>query len=94
MTAALSIQGLVKTYDNGFEALKGINLNVQEGDFFALLGPNGAGKSTTIGVLCSLVRKSSGTVRIFDADIDADFPKAKQYLGIVPQEFNLSLIHI
>ena len=90
MTAALSIQGLVKTYDNGFEALKGINLNVQEGDFFALLGPNGAGKSTTIGVLCSLVRKSSGTVRIFDADIDADFPKAKQYLGIVPQEFNFN----
>ena len=91
MTAALSIEGLVKTYDNGFEALKGINLEVQQGDFFALLGPNGAGKSTTIGVLCSLVRKTAGRVKIFDTDIDDDFPKAKQYLGIVPQEFNFNM---
>lgn len=91
MTAALSIENLAKTYDNGFEALKGIDLEVQQGDFFALLGPNGAGKSTTIGVLCSLVRKSGGKVRIFDTDIDEDFPKAKQYLGVVPQEFNFNL---
>lgn len=91
MTAALSIEGLVKTYDNGFEALKGIDLEVQQGDFFALLGPNGAGKSTTIGVLCSLVRKTGGRVKIFDTDIDEDFPKAKQYLGIVPQEFNFNM---
>lgn len=91
MTAALSIENLVKTYDNGFEALKGIDLEVEQGDFFALLGPNGAGKSTTIGVLCSLVRKTDGKVKIFDTDIDDDFPKAKQFLGIVPQEFNFNV---
>ena len=91
MTAALCIENLVKTYDNGFEALKGVDLEVQQGDFFALLGPNGAGKSTTIGVLCSLVRKTGGRVRIFDTDIDEDFPKAKHYLGVVPQEFNFNM---
>ena len=90
MPAALSIRSLVKTYSNGFEALKSIDLNVSEGDFFALLGPNGAGKSTTIGILCSLVRKTSGTVEIFGTDIDKDFPAAKQNLGIVPQEFNFN----
>ncbi|MEM1113596.1 MAG: ABC transporter ATP-binding protein [Pseudomonadota bacterium] len=90
MVAALGIENLRKVYDNGFEALKGITLSVDEGDFFALLGPNGAGKSTTIGVICSLVAKSSGTVRVFDVDIDVDFPGAKQHIGIVPQEFNFN----
>lgn len=87
---ALSIQHLVKTYDNGFQALKGIDLEVEEGDFFALLGPNGAGKSTTIGVICSLVRKSSGSLSVFGIDIDHDFSAAKQYVGVVPQEFNFN----
>ncbi|WP_105103884.1 ABC transporter ATP-binding protein [Microbulbifer pacificus] len=90
MTAALSIKNLEKTYDNGFRALKGISFDVQPGDFFALLGPNGAGKSTTIGILCSLVRKTGGEVSIFGIDIDRDFPAAKQMLGVVPQEFNFS----
>ncbi len=90
MTAALSISRLGKTYSNGFEALKSVDLEVQQGDFFALLGPNGAGKSTTIGVLCSLVRKTEGKVRIFDIDIDENFAAAKQNLGIVPQEFNFN----
>ncbi|MYM61792.1 ABC transporter ATP-binding protein [Pseudomaricurvus sp. HS19] len=90
MTLALSIKQLKKVYDNGFEALKGIDLEVKEGDFFALLGPNGAGKSTTIGILCSLVTKSSGSVSIFGCDIDSQFSEAKKLLGIVPQEFNFS----
>jgi len=90
MTAALSISGLRKIYGNGFEALKGIDLDVAPGDFFALLGPNGAGKSTTIGVLCSLVRKTGGNVKIFGVDIDTDFSTAKQYIGVVPQEFNFN----
>ncbi|SHG13517.1 ABC-2 type transport system ATP-binding protein [Microbulbifer donghaiensis] len=90
MTAALSIKNLQKTYDNGFQALKGISFDVQPGDFFALLGPNGAGKSTTIGIICSLVRKTGGNVSIFGIDIDKDFPAAKQMLGVVPQEFNFS----
>lgn len=90
MQAALEIKTLSKTYENGFQALKGIDLSVQPGDFFALLGPNGAGKSTTIGVICSLVRKTSGSVKIFDIDIDVNFPGAKQYIGVVPQEFNFN----
>ncbi|ODS23514.1 ABC transporter [Candidatus Endobugula sertula] len=90
MIEALSIRGLKKVYDNGFEALKGIDLTVKQGDFFALLGPNGAGKSTTIGVLCSLVVKSAGQVRIFGNDIDQDFSHAKKSLGVVPQEFNFN----
>lgn len=90
MTAALSISGLRKTYVNGFQALKGIDLDVAPGDFFALLGPNGAGKSTTIGVLCSLVKKTSGKVSVFGVDIDTDFSTAKQYIGVVPQEFNFN----
>lgn len=88
---ALVITGLRKVYDNGFEALKGLNLNVGEGDFFALLGPNGAGKTTAIGIITSLVLKTSGTVRVFGVDIDQDFPAAKRLIGIVPQEFNFSL---
>lgn len=90
MTAALSIRNLHKQYDNGFEALKGIDLDVQPGDFFALLGPNGAGKSTTIGVICSLVRKTAGKVTIFGTDIDRNFSLAKQHIGVVPQEFNFN----
>ena len=91
MTTALSIRNLKKTYKNGYTALNGIDLNVQEGDFFALLGPNGAGKSTTIGILCSLINKSSGTVLIFNQDIDTDFTRAKRYVGLVPQEFNFNV---
>lgn len=87
---SLSIKNLTKTYDNGFEALKQIDLEVVPGDFFALLGPNGAGKSTTIGIICSLVRKSAGSVKIFGTDIDRDFSAAKQFVGVVPQEFNFN----
>jgi ABC-2 type transport system ATP-binding protein len=91
MPAALEISSLQKTYANGFEALKGIDLNVQEGDFYALLGPNGAGKSTTIGIVSSLVSKSGGKVRICGIDIDEDFSLAKKQIGIVPQEFNFNV---
>jgi ABC-2 type transport system ATP-binding protein len=90
MNNALSIQGLRKVYSNGHEALKGISLNVEQGDFFALLGPNGAGKSTTLGIVSSLVGKTAGTVKIFDYDIDTDLVKAKMQLGVVPQEFNFN----
>ncbi|WP_022963043.1 ABC transporter ATP-binding protein [Halopseudomonas pelagia] len=90
MTAAISIGGLEKTYRNGFQALKGINLEVQQGDFFALLGPNGAGKSTTIGILSSLVNKSAGKVSVFGHDLDTDLLAAKRCIGVVPQEFNFS----
>ncbi|MCG6657345.1 ABC transporter ATP-binding protein [Halomonas campisalis] len=87
---ALSIRGLTKVYRNGFHALKGIDLDVEQGDFFALLGPNGAGKSTTLGVVCSLVQKSAGKVSIFGIDTDRDFARAKYHLGVVPQEFNFN----
>ncbi|BFM12036.1 ABC transporter ATP-binding protein [Simiduia litorea] len=87
---ALQIENLTKTYAGGFQALKGVSLSIEPGDFFALLGPNGAGKSTTIGILSSLVRKSSGSVHIFGIDIDVDFSAAKREIGIVPQEFNFS----
>ena len=90
MQPALAISQLSKTYDGNFQALKGISLTVKQGDFFALLGPNGAGKSTTIGIICSLVLKTSGTVSIFGCDIDTDFSQAKQYVGVVPQEFNFN----
>ncbi|MCB1703143.1 MAG: ABC transporter ATP-binding protein [Halioglobus sp.] len=90
MIPALTIENLRKVYGGGFEALKGISLEVQQGDFFALLGPNGAGKSTTIGIICSLVTKSAGKVSVFDVDIDRDFAAAKKYIGIVPQEFNFN----
>ena len=88
---ALKIRDLNKTYNNGFKALKGIDLDVKHGDFFALLGPNGAGKSTTIRIICSLTNKSSGLVEIYGTDIDQDFSLAKSHLGIVPQEFNFSV---
>lgn len=87
---ALDISGLRKTYSGGFEALKGINLTVKEGDFFALLGPNGAGKSTIIGIISSLVNKTSGNVSVFGFDIDTNLEQAKQNLGLVPQEFNFN----
>ena len=90
MIPALCIENLSKVYDNGFEALKGISLSVEQGDFFALLGPNGAGKSTTIGIICSLISKTGGKVSVFDIDIDKDFPAAKRNIGIVPQEFNFN----
>ena len=90
MAIALEIKGLRKVYDNGFEALKGIDLEVQEGDFYALLGPNGAGKSTTIGIVSSLVKKTAGEVRIFGHSIDDDLAAAKREIGLVPQEFNFS----
>jgi len=87
---ALSIRNLQKTYNNGFEALKGINLDVEEGDFFALLGPNGAGKSTAIGIISSLVNASSGSVTIFGHDLKTDRSRAKSCLGLVPQEVNFN----
>ncbi len=87
---ALEIKNLSKTYKGGVEAIKNINLSVEEGDFFALLGPNGAGKSTTIGVISSLVNKTSGSVKVFGYDIDSDLVKAKNQLGLVPQEFNFN----
>ncbi|GGO71048.1 ABC transporter ATP-binding protein [Bowmanella pacifica] len=90
MQNALEIQGLRKTYRGGVEALKGIDLTVKEGDFFALLGPNGAGKSTTIGIIASLVNKSAGSVVIFADDMDKNLVKAKSHIGLVPQEFNFN----
>lgn len=90
MTAALSIQGLEKVYGNGFKALKGIDLTVEQGDFFALLGPNGAGKSTTLGIVSSLVQKTAGSVSILGHDLVSDSFAAKQCLGVVPQEFNFN----
>ncbi len=88
---ALDISGLCKTYASGFVALKGVDLAVSEGDFFGLLGPNGAGKTTTIGIITSLVRKSSGKVEVFGIDIDKNFPAAKRLIGVVPQELNFSI---
>ena len=90
MHPALSIRQLTKTYGNGFQALKGIDLDVAEGDFFALLGPNGAGKSTTIGILSTLVNKTSGTVNVFGHDLDRSPSALKRCLGVVPQEFNFN----
>ncbi|SVC91843.1 uncharacterized protein METZ01_LOCUS344697, partial [marine metagenome] len=88
---ALKTTQLTKTYGNGVTALKGVDLAVPTGDFYALLGPNGAGKSTVIGVLGSLVIKTSGRVEVFGVDIDANFPQAKSFLGVVPQEFNFNV---
>jgi ABC-2 type transport system ATP-binding protein len=87
---ALSISGLTKIYSNGLQALNGIDLDVEEGDFFALLGPNGAGKTTAIGVITSLVNKTGGTVSVFGHDIDTDLAAAKSCIGVVPQEINLN----
>jgi ABC-2 type transport system ATP-binding protein len=90
MTYALEISDLKKTYPDGTEALKGISLSVKEGDFYALLGPNGAGKSSTIGIIGSLVTKSSGNVKIFGIDVDTNMAEAKILLGVVSQEINFS----
>ena len=87
---ALSLRQLTKTYRNGVQALKGIDLDVEQGDFFALLGPNGAGKTTAIGIIASLVNKSSGSVEVFGHDIDTDLETAKACLGLVPQEINFN----
>ena len=88
---ALTIRNLRKVYRNGFEALKGVDLTVEEGDFFALLGPNGAGKSTLIGIVTSLVNKTEGTVNVFGHDLDRNPEDVKACLGLVPQEFNFNL---
>ncbi len=88
---ALTIRNLRKTYDNGNQALKGIDLNVKDGDFYALLGPNGAGKTTAIGIVSSLVNKTGGEVEIFGHSIDTDLEAAKSCLGLVPQEININL---
>lgn len=88
---ALSVKGLTKTYKNGVQALKGIDLDVEEGDFFALLGPNGAGKTTLIGIVTSLVNKTAGQVSVFGHDIDQDLARAKSCIGIVPQEINFNM---
>ncbi|EHH9516712.1 ABC transporter ATP-binding protein [Listeria monocytogenes] len=90
MAYALEIEELKKVYSSGVEALRGVNLAVEEGDFYALLGPNGAGKSTTIGIITSLVNKTSGKVKVFDYDLDTDLVRAKQQIGLVPQEFNFN----
>ena len=87
---ALSIQNLSKTYGNGFSALKDVSLTVPQGGFFALLGPNGAGKSTMIGIISSLFKPTAGSVHIFGTDLLAEPSKAKQFLGVVPQEFNFN----
>jgi ABC-2 type transport system ATP-binding protein len=88
---ALSVKGLTKTYKNGVQALKGIDLDVEEGDFFALLGPNGAGKTTLIGIVTSLVNKTAGQVNVFGHDLDAELARAKSCIGIVPQEINFNM---
>ncbi|MEE4249716.1 MAG: ABC transporter ATP-binding protein [Alcanivoracaceae bacterium] len=90
MSAALVLRNVRKTYANGVEALKGISLEVQAGDFFALLGPNGAGKSTTIGIISSLVNSSGGSVEVFGYDLERERVLAKQRVGVVPQEFNFN----
>jgi ABC-2 type transport system ATP-binding protein len=87
---ALSVHGLTKVYSNGVQALKGVDLEVDEGDFFALLGPNGAGKTTLIGIVTSLVTKSAGDVQVFGHDIDGELDLAKSCIGVVPQEFNFN----
>lgn len=88
---ALTIKNLTKTYSNGNQALKGIDLNVEAGDFYALLGPNGAGKTTAIGIVTSLVNKTAGEVEVFGHSIDRDLEAAKSCIGLVPQEINLNL---
>lgn len=90
MAYALEIKDLKKVYKGGVEALRGIDLTVEEGDFYALLGPNGAGKSTTIGIVTSLVNKTSGNVKVFDYDLDTQLMQVKQQIGLVPQEFNFN----
>ncbi len=90
-TNAISIKNLRKTYSTGTQALKGVDLDIKEGDFFALLGPNGAGKTTIISIVTSLTRKTEGEVKVFGTSIDEDPDKAKTYIGLVPQEFNFNI---
>src|SRR5258706_12263024 len=87
---ALSVRGLTKTYRNGVQALRGVDLDVEQGDFFALLGPNGAGKTTLIGIITSLVNKSAGTASVFGYDLDTQLERAKSCIGVVPQELNFN----
>ena len=87
---ALQVNNLKKTYANGVEALKGISLNVEEGDFFAFLGPNGAGKSTLIGIISSLVNASSGEINVFGTSVQSQRSKAMAQIGLVPQELNFN----
>ena len=91
MKSALVLRNLTKTYKNGVQALKGIDLDVAEGEFFALLGPNGAGKTTAIGIVTSLVNKTSGSVSVFGHDIDKELEVAKSCIGLVPQEINFNM---
>ena len=91
MTSALTIKDLRKTYKGGHEALKGISMEVKPGDFFGLFGPNGAGKTTMIGIITSLVNKTSGSVSIYGHDLDTEPSAAKSFLGLVPQEFNFNM---
>ncbi len=88
---ALEINNLYKTYRNGFQALSGVNLEVKPGDFYALLGPNGAGKSTIIGIICSLINKTSGKVRVYGVDLDQHPADARMHIGLVPQEYNFNI---
>ena len=88
---ALEVNNLHKTYRNGFQALPGVSLEVKHGDFYALLGPNGAGKSTIIGIVCSLINKTSGQVRVYGADLDQNPADARMHIGLVPQEFNFNI---
>ncbi|HHJ35768.1 MAG TPA: ABC transporter ATP-binding protein [Gammaproteobacteria bacterium] len=88
---ALKLKNLKKTYKNGVNALKGVDLTVKEGDFFALLGPNGAGKSTVIGIISSLITKSTGQVEVFGHDLDTDSADVRMHIGLVPQEFNFNI---
>jgi len=88
---ALEIANLYKTYRNGTQALRGACVDVEQGDFFALLGPNGAGKSTAIGIVCALVNKTSGTVKVYGHDIDTDAAQARMLIGLVPQEHNFNI---
>ena len=88
---ALNIKNLKKTYKNGVNALKGVDLTVKEGDFFALLGPNGAGKSTVIGIISSLINKTSGQVDVFGRNLDTNFSDVRMHIGLVPQEFNFNI---
>ncbi|VAW54093.1 Uncharacterized ABC transporter ATP-binding protein YadG [hydrothermal vent metagenome] len=88
---ALNIKNLQKTYKNGVNALKGVDLTVKQGDFFALLGPNGAGKSTAIGIICSLINKSAGNVEVFGTNLDTNSASVRMHIGLVPQEFNFNI---
>ncbi len=92
MDSIISIKGLSKTYKTGFEALKSVNLEIKRGEILALLGPNGAGKTTLISTICGIISPSSGSVKIFDIDIDQDFPEAKRMLGLLLKKLILVVL--